>query len=258
MSTLATLIGGVLLIVILYRVLSLLPSLPAVLRAVLASSLTLLLYFGAIIGRWPGLDVVAMHVSIYLLAGLLLYMWSQYRSRHTGRMHWVPKALIGFFVMLAVINTFLLYIATRGLPPSVAQWWLPGHNTVSSGFSGVVPHGQEAAKAVSSELNRSHAVAELGWRVAIEGLPETVQAQQLISVKVLDRTGLPITGLIAEVQIERPGATEAATRIQLMPKSVGEYGNVLNFAASGRWVVDVQLRQGAGVVYHESREVTVR
>lgn len=258
MSTLATLIGGVLLIVILYRGLNWLPSLPAVLRAVLASSLALLAYFVAIIGRWPGLDVVAMHVSIYLVVGLLLYMWSQYRSRRTGRMHWVPKALIGFFIMLAVINTFLLYIATRGLPPSVAQWWLPGDNTVSSGFSGVVPHGQEAAKAVSSELNRSHAVAELGWRVAIEGLSETVQAQQLLTVKVLDRTGLPITGLIAEVQIERPGTTEAATRIRLMPKSVGEYGNVLNFAANGRWLVDVQLSQQGHIVYRESREVTMR
>ena len=179
MSTLATLIGGLLLIVILYRALSWLPNLPAILRAVLASSFTLLAYFVATIGRWPGLDVVAMHVSIYLVAGLLLYMFSQYRRRRTGRMHWVPKALIGFFVMLAVINTFLLYISTRGLPPSLAQFWLPGGKTVKSGFSGVVPHGQEAAKAVSSELNRSHAAVELGWRIEIEGMPETVQAQSL-------------------------------------------------------------------------------
>ena len=176
MDTLITLLSGLLLMLVLHSVLGWVPRLPPVLRAVLASSLALLVYFGLIVGRWPGLDVVAMHISVFLVAGLLLYMFSEYRRRRAGRLHWAPKLLIGFFVLLAVINTCLLYIATRGLPPALARFWLPGGTTVNTGFSGVVEHGQEAAKAVSSELNRSYSAAQLGWRIRLDGLPESVQA----------------------------------------------------------------------------------
>lgn len=257
MNTLATLLGGLLLILVLYSVLGWMQRVPVALRAVLASSLSLLAYFVFIAGHWPGLDVVAMHISVFLVAGLLLYMFSQYRSRRAGRLHWAPKILIGFFVLLAVINTFLLYIATRGLPPAIAHLWLPGSSPVNSGFSGVVEHGQDAAKAVSSELNRSYSAAQLGWRIRIDGLLQTAQAHQLITVKVVDRTGLPVSGLQAELQLMRPGASHPESRIHLIPKAAGEYSNVLDFPASGRWLVDLLLTQDARIAYRESREVTL-
>lgn len=259
MSTLITLLGGLLLLVVLHTLLGWMPpKLPPALRAVLASSLSLLAYFGLILGRWPGLDVVAMHISVFLVAGLLLYMFSQYRSRRTGHLHWVPKLLIGFFVLLAVINTFLLYIATRGLPPTLARFWLPGGTTVNTGFSGVVEHGQEAAKAVSSELNRSYSAAQLGWRIYLNGMPASVQAPPLISVKVLDRSGSPVSDLQAEMQLSRPGSTQIESRIPLPAKNPGEYGNVLIFPGSGRWLVELQLSQKGQTTYRESREVTVQ
>lgn len=258
MTTLITLLGGLLLMLVLYTLMGWVPRLPPVLRAVLASSITLLTYFGLIVGRWPGLDVVAMHISVFLVAGLLLYMFSQYRSRRTGRLHWVPKLLIGFFVLLAVINTFLLYVATRGLPPTLARLWLPGGTTVNTGFSGVVEHGQEAAKAVSSELNRSYTAAQLGWRIRLDGLPASVQAHPLISVKVGDRSGSPVTGLQAEMLLSRPGSTQVESRVTLPAKAPGEYGNVLVFPGSGRWLVDLQLSHPGETVYRESHEVTVQ
>lgn len=258
MSTLVTLLSGVLLMLVLHALLGWIPRLTSVLRAVMASSITLLSYFGLIVGRWPGLDVVAMHISVFLVAGLLLYMFSQYRSRRAGRLHWAPKLLIGFFILLAVINTFLLYVATRGLPPTLAQFWLPGGNTVNTGFSGVVEHGQEAAKAVSSELSRSYSTAQLGWRIRLDGLPETVQTPPLISVKVQDRSGSPVTGLQALMLLSRPGSAQIASRITLPAKGPGEYGNVLGFPGSGRWLVDLQLSQRGQLVYRESVEVAVR
>ena len=258
MNTLITLLSGLLLMLVLHTLLGWVPRLPPALRAMLASSLSLLTYFGLTIGRWPGLDVVAMHISVFLVAGLLLYMFSQYRSRRAGRLHWAPKLLIGFFILLAVINTFLLYIATRGLPPGLARFWLPGGTTVNTGFSGVIEHGQEAAKAVSSELSRSYSAAQLGWRIRLDGLPALVQAHPLISVNVLDRSGSPVTGLQAEMQLSRPGSAQVESRIKLPAKALGEYGNVLTFPGNGRWLVDLQLSQQGQVVYRESREVTVQ
>lgn len=258
MSTLITLLGGVLLLVVLHTLLGWTSRLPSGLRAILASSVSLLTYFGLIMGRWPGLDVVAMHISVFIVAGLLLYMFSEYRSRRKGRLHWVPKFLIGFFVVLAVINTFLLYVATRGLPPTLARFWLPGGTTVNTGFSGVVQHGQEAAKSISSELNRSYSDAQLGWRVHLEGLPASVQAHPLVTVKIQDRSGAPVTGLQAAMLLSRPGSARIESTVTLPAKGPGEYGNVITFPGSGRWLVDLELIQKGQTVFRESHEVNLQ
>lgn len=257
MTTLTTLIGGLLLMLGLYAALGWVARLSAAFRAMLASSIALIVYFFLIVGRWPGLDVVAMHISIFLVAGLLLYMFSA-RRRNKARLHWVPKMLIGFFLLLAVINTFLLYISTRGLPPQIAHLWLPGDEVVNSGFSGVVEHSQDAAKAVSSELSQSHATTQLGWRIQIAGLQESAQTSQIVSVKVLDRSGSAVRGLQVELNLQRPGAMHKVATIPLLYKDAGEYSNVLDIPAKGRWLAEIVLSQQGRVVYREAREVSLR
>lgn len=257
MTTLTTLIGGLVVMVLVHLALGTLLRLSAALRALLASSLALIVYFFSIIGSWPGLDVVAMHISIFVVSGLLLYMLST-RRRNQARLHWVPKTLIGFFVLLAVINSFLLYISTRGLPPSIAHFWLPGGGEVNSGFSGVVGHGQEAARAVSSTLKQSHTATQLGWRIKIAGLQEAAPTSQIVSVKVLDRQGMPIRDLHIELQLGRPGADRSVVNLPLVYKDAGEYSNVLDLPAPGRWIAEVVLAQQGRVVYREARETSLR
>lgn len=256
MTTLTTLIGGLLLMLVVHLALGRLLRLSAALRALLASSLALVVYFLLIVGNWPGLDVVAMHISIFVVSGLLLYMVSTRRRSKAG-LHWIPKILIGFFVLLAVINSFLLYISTRGLPASIAHFWLPGGGEVNSGFSGVVGHGQDAAKAVSSALNQSHAATQLGWRIQIAGLPEAAQTSQIVSVKVVDRVGSPVRDLDIELHLRRPGADRTVATLQLVYKDAGEYSNVLDMPAPGRWLAEVVLSQQGRVVYREARELSL-
>ena len=254
MTTLASLVGGVLLMVILYISLGWVTALTQATRAILASSLTLVVYFLLIIGRWPGLDVIAMHISIYLVSGLLLYLYASRRRSKAG-LHWIPKMLIGFFVLLAIINSFLLYISTRGLPPQIARYWLPGDDIKNSGFSGVVGHDQTAAKAVSSELSRSHASTQLGWHIQVTGLQAATQSHQIVSVKVLDRSDLPVRGLQVQLNLLRPGAVNKVATIPLVYKEAGEYSNVLDIPGKGRWLVEVELSQQGQVMYREAREV---
>lgn len=254
MTTLASLAGGLILIVGLFIALGWLAALTQATRAILASSLTLVIYFIAIIGRWPGLDVVAMHVSIFVVSGLLLYLYVS-RRRSRAKLHWVPKTLIGFFVLLAVINSFLLYISTRGLPPQLARYWLPGDDVKNSGFSGVVGHSQTAAKAVSSELSRSHASTQLGWQIHISGLQNTIRPSQMVSVKVLDRAGNPVPELQVQLSLFRPGAVNQSATIPLIYKEAGEYSNVLEIPAKGRWLVEVALSRHGQLMFREAREV---
>lgn len=254
MNTMTTLSGGLAAVLVLYAIGGSIRNLPPILRAVLAGLIPLLGYFGLIVGRWPGLDVVAMHISVFLAAGLVLHAVTQFRRRSVGRMHWAPKLLIAFFLGLVVINGSLLYIASKGLPEPLARWWLGSEGgAVYSGFSGVVEHGQSAAKAVSSELSQAHRQSELGWQIDLSGLDGNA-AERVVEVRVKDRTGLPVDRIDAELRLLRPGAADAALTLPLGALAPGVYGGVLELPASGRWLVELRLLRDSRLHYLLTRE----
>ena len=251
MNTMTTLFGGLAAVFVLYALGGLVRSLTPVLRAALAGLVPLLAYFVLIVGRWPGLDVAAIHISVFLAAALVLFAMSQFRRRGAGRMHWVPKLLTGFFIGLVFINATLLYIATQGLPEPLGRWWLGSKGgAVYSGFSGVVAHGQNAAKAVSSELSAAHRESRLGWQVEMSGLDEAGRVRA-ITVRVKDRTGLPVEHVEAEVRLTRPGATSPALKLPLRAAEAGVYVGTLNLPDSGRWLAEMRLTRD-GEQHHQS------
>lgn len=255
MNTMTSLFGGLLAVLVLYLLGGAIRGLPAMLRALLAGLIPLLGYFVLIVGRWPGLDVVAMHISVFLAAGLVLFAVTQLRQRSVGRMHWAPKLLTAFFLALVVINGTLLYIATKGLPDPVARWWLGSEGKpVYSGFSGVVSHGQGAAKAVSSELEQAHRAAVLGWQVEVSGLDGDA-ATRAFQVRVKDRTGLPVDRIEGELRLLRPGATQPALMLPLSAHDAGTYGGVLRLPASGRWLAELTLHRDRETPYQLTQEL---
>ncbi|MHB1213666.1 MAG: FixH family protein [Thiobacillus sp.] len=255
MNTMTSLFGGLAAVFVIYMIGGAIRSLPPILRAVLAGLIPLLAYFVLIIGRWPGLDVVAMHISVFLAAGLVLFALTQFRRHSSGRMHWAPKLLIAFFLGLVVINGTLLYISTQGLPDQVGRWWLGSNGTaVYSGFSGVVPHGQAAARAISSELSQAQREAELGWQVEISGLDDGALVRPF-QVRVKDRTGLPVDRVEGELRLLRPGATQAVLVLALDALDGGTYGGVLRLPAGGRWLTELRLQRGHDVLYQDTQEL---
>lgn len=258
MSTLSTLFTGLAAVLLLYWAGGYLRALPAVLRALLASCIPLLVYFLSIVGRWPGLDVVAIHISVFLAAGLVLYILTLQRRRSAGRIHWVPKLLVAFFAGLTVINASLLYIATQGLPEPLARWWLGSDGgAVYSGFSGVVPHHQDAAKAVSAALSQAYDESRLGWQVEVEGLDAAAGPVRQVQVRARDRTGLPLTQLQAEVLLLRPGSPAPQAQLTLQAAGAGLYVGQLELPERGRWIVELRLADGDRARYRDSRELVL-
>jgi nitrogen fixation protein FixH len=255
MNTITTLFGGLAAVSVLYVGGGAIRGLPTMLRAVLAGIIPLVAYFVLIIGRWPGLDVVAIHISVFLATALVLFAVTRFRQRSAGRLHWAPKLLIAFFVGLVFLNATLLYIATNGLPGPVGRWWLGSHgNAVYSGFSGVVPHGQGAAKAVSSELSQSHRESRMGWQVEMSGL-DSDGLTRPVQVRVRDRTGLPVERVQAELRVSRPGAAMPALTLSLEAVEAGVYIGALTLPAAGRWLAELRLTQGDELRYHSTREL---
>lgn len=255
MNTLTTLFGGLAAVFVLYAAGGAIRSLPPALRALLAGLIPLLAYFVLIIGRWPGLDVVAIHISVFLAAALVLFALTQFRQRNAGRMHWAPKLLTAFFIGLVFLNAALLHIATKGLPEPIARWWLGGdRNAVYSGFSGVVAHDQAAAKAVSSELSEAHRESQIGWQVELSGL-DSDSLTRPVQVRVRDRTGLPVERVRAELSVSRLGAAAPALTLPLDAVEAGVYIGALTLPAAGRWLVELRLVQGGELRYQSTQEL---
>jgi nitrogen fixation protein FixH len=255
MNMMITLFGGLIAVVVLYVIGGLFRSLSPILRAVLAGVIPLIGYFVLIVGRWPGLDDVAMHISVFFATALVLLAMTQFRRRGSERMHWVPKLLIYFFIGLVCINAVLMQIATQGLPEPIARWWLGSKGgAVYSGFSGVVPHGENAAKAVSSELSEAHRELQLGWQVRVSGLDGADKANQ-IQVHVKDRTGLPVERVDAEIRLLRAGVAEPTLTLPLTAADAGVYTGVLTLPATGRWLIELRLMQDGKLRYHSIEEL---
>lgn len=257
--TFDTLFGGLAAVLVLYFLLGFLPRLPLLFRALIAGGVPLFTYFVLLIGRaWPGLDVIAIHVSVFVAAAALLFVLSRYRARH-GRLHWAPRMFVVFFVGLVLLNATFLEIATNGLPEPVAKWWLGDKGKpdgeVHSGFSGVVEHGEMAAKGVSSGLSQRHKQKLLGWKLESEGLDPDGGTQRAVIVRVRDRTGLPVAGLALEIDLARPGDTAALTQTVLAEGEDGVYGGTLVLPQKGRWIGTLRLTRGGEEKFVQTREL---
>ncbi len=251
MNTLTTLFGGLAGVLVLYALGGRIRRLPPLLRAALAGGVPLLVYFVYSIGRWSGLDVAAMHLSVFMVAALMLFALSQFRRD----LHWAPKLLTGFFIGLVFLNASLLYIATQGLPEPISSWWLKSDGgKVYSGFSGVVPHGENAAKGVSSALSEAHQQSVLGWKVEITGL-DAAGLTRLVRVRVSDRTGLPVERADARINLLRPGTTEASHSVELQRVDAGVYGGVLELPAPGRWLAELRLVRNGELTFRSVQEI---
>ncbi|MBI5751031.1 MAG: hypothetical protein HZA59_02635 [Hydrogenophilales bacterium] len=155
MNLLTTLFGGAMLIVVLYFVLGML-RLPNYWRAVVSGGALVLSYFVLAARDWPGLDAVAMHVAVFIATAVILNLLNARRAEPSKKLHWAPKVIIGFFLLLFAIDGVFIYVASHGLPEFMAKRFLPEATKggAHTAFPGVMPHGEDAAKPVNAHLKQ--------------------------------------------------------------------------------------------------------
>ncbi|MGO9445161.1 MAG: FixH family protein [Thiobacillaceae bacterium] len=243
-ETFLTLFGGLVAVIALFVALARFPN---PLRALIAAGIPLLVYFFLIIGAWPGMDVVAIHIAVFSGTAFVMLMTAHFRARGTGKLHWAPKALIGFFLVLTVLMGTFLYISTDGLPPRVAAWVLPGadKSMVRTGFSGVLEHGEEAANAINSHLGEQYRQNHLGWDVALQGLSMPNRGENQITVEVGDAaTNQPFSGLTAVLHAKRPGDPGEGQAQVMNDAGQGRFSASVTLPNSGLWLVSLTLTRG--------------
>jgi hypothetical protein len=250
MNLLISIFGGMLLTVILYAAARFI-RLSNFWAAVAAAGLPSAAYLFYAFVNWPGLDVVTLHVVTFPTVSVLLFQLYESKPGTDIHVHWVPKLLIGFFVILTAVLGSFVYIAGNGLPPVLAELLLPNARgkTLHTGFAGVIEHGEEAAKSIAQQRNIEARLARLGWNVEVAGL-EALNTERNSEVRLLLRQadGAGVSGQHLFFALTRPGQSAPAGqpmresgsgdyRAQAVLPSQGAWVAVINFDAGGKRIV---------------------
>lgn len=249
MTMFQTLFGGAFLIIALYYALRAL-GVSNYWRGVISGTASVTAYLALSIASWPGGDVVSMHMAVFLATATALTLIGGRRPGAGKGLHWGPRVIIGFFLILFVIDGTLLMISGQGLPPALARWLLPAPENnpstpIHTAFSGVVPHGEEAAKTINQFMSAAEKQRRLGWSVTLSGLDGLRQGSRpAVSVTARDAAAQSLQGAMARLAIIRPGLSRPEQVSDLVETDPGVYRGQLAPVLPGTWVVAVQLRRG--------------
>jgi len=262
-NVLASLAIGVVLIVAANAALSHWSGWSALRSALIVALLALTVYLSLIIGHWPGGDIVAIHLALYLLAsygcGLFLGLREQSATQPGKRVrwHWGPALLIGFFVTLAAVNAVFIVLAQRGLSPQLSQRLLPAReNPVTSFFPGEISHDFQEKEALFNDyLAQRHRQEQRGWQVQKGWLQRPVFGQPAtFKIVVRSRDGDPVTDAAVTGRFLRPANSAQDTAFAMHETEAGVYLADLQLPAAGRW--DLVLHVDKANERHEIRAST--
>jgi len=215
------------------------------------------LYVPYAIVRWPGGDVFAIHLCIFLLVSLACGMLLG-RSGGKG-MHWGPAVIAGFFIFVAVSGAVFVAVAERGLSPALRDWLLPESKSgraVTSVFPGVVSHDFHQKEALYNQyLQQVERQRQRGWQVE-KGWLVDPKANEPAVLRVVARTreGEPITGAAVGGGFLRPSSSKQDVAFTLTETDPGVYESKLLLPLAGNWNLVLQVRKGEDL--HEIRAVT--
>ncbi|TCV84745.1 FixH family protein [Sulfurirhabdus autotrophica] len=249
MTLLETLFGGLILVALLYFALKLF-GVSNYWRGVVSGVFPIMAYIGYSMVQWPGGEVVSMHVAVYTATATVLTLLGSRKSKDNQPLHWIPKLITAFFVILFIIMANLMYIASRGVSPSIAKWLLPPAKHAGAGsntaFPGVVAHEGDAAAAVNQHLKQLERQRKLGWQVELVGLEQLKQNQDhTIVVRLKDKQQAPVEAATVSLSLLRPAtALEDQKSIAMPAIGGGVYQAVVKLQNFGRWVAVVDVSKG--------------
>ncbi|HYQ90522.1 MAG TPA: FixH family protein [Candidatus Competibacteraceae bacterium] len=223
--------------------------------------LALALYLPLAALNWPGGDVLAIHLAVYLLSAFACGVFLRERQQHRREqgLHWGPLAIIGFFIGVVVLSVFFIVVAERGLAPSLNAYLFSStarQGTVSSRFPGVISHDfQEKEELYNQYLQQVQRQQERGWQIQKGWLGKPVAGTPTVfKVVVHTREGEPLTGATVDGQFLRPADSRLDTTFTLPEVEPGVYQVSLSLPAVGLWDLILHIRKGEEL--HEIRATT--
>lgn len=239
-----SLLGGVALISVVFLLVHRFSQLNGKATALLVALLVIGIYVPISILQWPGGDVFAIHIAIYLVTVYVLgIIGSQRDAQRKGggkAFHWGPASIVVFFLFIMAADSVFIMLAQQGVDNKLAQWLLPKPETggkVSSHFPGTVNRDfRQKEDEYNAYLERMAAQQERNWQIN-KGWETTpvVGKTAVFKLKVADKTGQPITGAKVEGKFLRPGNIDLDVPFVLAEGEGGTYRASLTLPQPGNW-----------------------
>lgn len=256
-----TLFGGAILIAVLFFGLRL-TGISNYWRGVISGALPTMAIMAYSLIRWPGADVVALHLAMYVATATVLTLTGERKPGQPFTFHWIPMIFVGFFVALALLMASFVSIAVGGLPDFMTSWVLPNaeNRRIHTAFSGVVPHDEAAAKTITQYMNKTERQRQLGWNIEVSGLEQPFKINRPTEVTVIarDSAGKPLDGATVSVAIKHPAdGADAVKAVVLEPFAPGQYRTDIAVDKPGQWVAVLNIGHGEDEI-DSAKEITVR
>ena len=260
---LVSLLGGVALISIVFLLVHRYSQLNGKATALLIALLVTGVYVPISILRWPGGDVFAIHIAIYLVTvyvlGIITSQQDAQRAEGGKAFHWGPASIVVFFLVIMAVDSVFIMLAQRGVDNKLAQWLLPKPETggkVSSHFPGTVSQDyRQKETEYNAYLERMAEQQERNWQIK-KGWEATpiVAKTATFKLSVADKSGQPIKGALVEGKFLRPGNIKLDIPFVLAESEPGVYRASLSLPQPGRWELLLFIRKDD--IVHELRANT--
>lgn len=229
--------------------------------ALATAALMLLIYVPLAITHWDGLDVFAIHFAFFMMIpyglGIIKGVHEERRATEGSEsvkegMHWIPALIIVFFILLAVVDSFIISSATGGLNSSLSKLLLPKaasdevSGNISSQFTGAVANDlQDEEHRFNRHVAKMNEQRRRGWKVT-GGWDKTPVVNQpaTFRLKVKDKAGYAITGAKIETEFRRSSDMSHDRQYQLQETGQGEYSKTVKLALPGCWTMRIIVRKG--------------
>lgn len=226
--------------------------------AAVIALLSLAAYLPVVLIHWPGGDVFAIHLALYLVTAYILGIISAQRdarrAHETGPrkwFHWGPAAIVIFFMVIVAMDAVFVTMSLQGMPEGLRDVFLPkptGQRTAQTSFPGVVPdHYYQKEKQFTHHLNQLEAQRQLGWEVRYGWLThEPVAGEQaVLQVMIEDRDGQTLQDADIRGRFMRSSDSGLDQAFDMAEVSPGVYRHVVQLPKPGRWQLQLDIRHQA-------------
>lgn len=208
---------------------------------------------------WPGADVFAIHIALYLMT---IYAMSIISRSLTGKTkwHWAPMLIVGFFLVVVTVDTVLIVLAQSGLSPQWAGRLLPKPVTehdVQSRFPGTVSHDFREKESQFNEYREQRQLqTQRGWSVRVGWQDTSVSARDnTLILEVKDKAGHDISDADVSGKMLFAGNMQLDQTFSMSYQGDGRYTTSLNMPHPGHWDFIIQIQRGQA--QHELRVSTM-
>ena len=264
-NILVTLLGGVFLIAAIFILMYRVSNMSGKMVAIVMAFSVVATYVPISIFVWPGADVFAIHIALYLVSVYILGIITSQRDlrRQAGKQgfgfHWAPASIVVFFVVLIIMDSFFIMFATKGMDSNIADLLLPAPksgNRVSSRFPGTVSHDyHQKQNQYNDYLKRFEAQKLLNWTIRKGWLGDAiVDTPAIFRVEIKTDKQLVVTGAKVSGKFLRPANSKLDTVFIMQEVEPGIYQQSITLTKPGSW--DLILKINKDSDEHEVRATT--